>query len=134
MSARHPLRRAIAAVARAAIGAVAVVSCGGDDDASTTAESTAATTTTSVPAGTRLCEAGRPAETGALQDPELKELSGLAFSRTYPDVLWAHNDSGDAARLFAMDRTGAPRATVALDGVDASDWEDLAIAGSDIYV
>jgi hypothetical protein len=63
----------------------------------------------------------------------LKELSGLAFSRTHPDVLWAHNDSGDAARLFAMDRTGAPRATVALDGVDASDWEDLAIAGSDIY-
>jgi hypothetical protein len=134
VSTRHRLRRAIAFVACVTMAAVSVASCQDDGDASTAETTAAASTTTSVAPATRLCEADPPVQIGTLQDPGLQELSGLAFSRTQPGVLWAHNDSGDSARLFAMDVTGVPRTTVALDGVDATDWEDLAIAGSDIYV
>ena len=59
----------------------------------------------------------------------LTEASGLAESAINPGVYWTHNDSGDRARLFAIDAaTGALRATFELPGVTATDWEDLAIA------
>lgn len=59
----------------------------------------------------------------------LTEASGLAESALNPGVYWTHNDSGDRARLFAIDAaTGALRATFELPGVTATDWEDLAIA------
>jgi hypothetical protein len=59
----------------------------------------------------------------------LSEASGLAESIINPGVYWTHNDSGDRARLFAIDATtGALRATFELPGVTATDWEDLAIA------
>ncbi|MEI7692644.1 MAG: hypothetical protein WCJ50_09010 [Actinomycetes bacterium] len=61
--------------------------------------------------------------------PDLTEASGLAESAVNPGVYWTHNDSGDRARLFAIDAaTGALRATFGLPGVTATDWEDLAIA------
>ena len=34
------------------------------------------------------------------------ECSGIARSRTYPDVWWVHNDSGDSARIFAINSQG----------------------------
>ena len=59
----------------------------------------------------------------------LTEASGLAESALNPGVYWTHNDSGDRARLFAIDAaTGALRATFELPSVTATDWEDLAIA------
>ncbi len=59
----------------------------------------------------------------------LTEASGLAESAINPGVYWTHNDSGDRARLFAIDAaTGALRATFELPGLTATDWEDLAIA------
>ena len=59
----------------------------------------------------------------------LTEASGLAASAINPGVYWTHNDSGDRARLFAIDAaSGALRATFELPGVTATDWEDLAIA------
>lgn len=39
-----------------------------------------------------------------------------------------HNDSGDVARVFLVDRSGATRAVVQLAGVRAVDWEDIALA------
>jgi hypothetical protein len=65
---------------------------------------------------TKLCD---------LADRDIKEASGLAVSRTLDGVLWTHNDSGDAPRLFAIDRAGATRATFTLEGAEAVDWEDL---------
>jgi hypothetical protein len=62
---------------------------------------------------------------GTLQDPALIEVSGLAVSAQNPGTLWAHNDSGDSARLFAISDSGAPRVTYALAGATAVDWEDL---------
>ena len=56
----------------------------------------------------------------------LDEASGLTSSRWSADRIWAHNDSGDSARLFALDRSGKLLATVSLDGAKSKDWEDIA--------
>ena len=42
----------------------------------------------------------------AIKFSTLNELSGLVKSRRFDDVYWAHNDSGDQARLFAIDHLG----------------------------
>ncbi len=62
---------------------------------------------------------------------DIIEASGIAASRLDDNVLWVHNDSGDTARFFAIDRLGRHNATFTLDspfdGVPAIDWEDMAI-------
>ena len=61
-----------------------------------------------------------------LLDSRIVESSGLARS-TYPrQAVWTHNDSGDVARVFAVDREGRTRAVVRLRGATAVDWEDIA--------
>jgi hypothetical protein len=108
-----------------------LASCSGDEDDSARIR---ATTTTAAMAA-RLCTGEPPVQVGVLQPPELTELSGLAASRTHDGVLWAHNDSGDTGRLFAIDPSGTLRATVALPVQPAAvDWEDLAISGDTIYI
>ena len=42
------------------------------------------------------------------------------------DVFFAHNDSGDTARFFAVSRTSVVMQTFNLDGATATDWEDIA--------
>ena len=63
---------------------------------------------------------------GPLDDPELKELSGITASTRNPGILWVHNDSGDSARIFALAADGSTVGTYALDGATAIDWEDIA--------
>jgi hypothetical protein len=66
-----------------------------------------------------------------ITEPALNEISGINAGVRNPDVLWAHNDSGDSARLFALDSTGAVRGSYTLSGATNVDWEDLAVvAGS----
>jgi hypothetical protein len=60
-----------------------------------------------------------------LLDPRITESSGLAASSTDPDLLFTHNDSGDTARFFAIDRGCRTRATFLMSGVQARDWEDI---------
>jgi hypothetical protein len=62
-----------------------------------------------------------------VQDPALNELSGLAPSRRNPGILWTHEDSGGAAELYALDTLGATVATLTLEGVTNTDWEDIAL-------
>jgi hypothetical protein len=38
-----------------------------------------------------------------------------------------HNDSGDTARVFALDQTGATRGEYSLTGATAQDWEDITV-------
>jgi hypothetical protein len=64
-------------------------------------------------------------------DPRVVESSGLAASRRHPGVLWTHNDSGDAARLFAIGGDGRVLATLRLAGVEARDWEAVAVGRDD---
>jgi hypothetical protein len=59
--------------------------------------------------------------------PETRESSGLAVSRAHPGTFWTHNDSGDGARLYALDEGAALRATFEVSGARARDWESLDI-------
>lgn len=63
---------------------------------------------------------------GVLLDSQLAETSGLAASRRHRDVLWLHDDGGNPARLFAIDTNGNRLATLRIEGVTKTDWEDLA--------
>ena len=59
-------------------------------------------------------------------DPRISESSGLASSSD-PGIVFTHNDSGDAARFFAVAvATGETRTVYDLPGVQARDWEDMA--------
>jgi hypothetical protein len=68
----------------------------------------------------------------------LGESSGVAWSRARPDVLFSHNDGGDGAFLYALDRQGSLLGKIPLAGATNQDWEDLATgpcdAGFCIYV
>lgn len=64
---------------------------------------------------------------GELNDPELDELSGLAASRRHPGSFWAHNDSGDTARLFLIDDRGRVQRSPTIPDAENVDWEDMAV-------
>lgn len=85
----------------------------------------------------------------------LKEISGIACSRTHPGVYWVHNDSGDRARLFAIDAEGRvvipgflqdrfhgekavegrrPWPGIGIPNASNVDWEDVALADGQIFV
>jgi hypothetical protein len=67
------------------------------------------------------------ASAGNVSIPALNECSGLVASRNNANVLWTHNDSGDSARLFALDTQGRLLGTYNLTGAANTDYEDLAI-------
>jgi len=63
--------------------------------------------------------------------PDVEEASGLAVSRRHPDVIWTHNDSGNAAVLFALDASsGMPRGRVRVP-MQLRDLEALSAARCD---
>jgi len=57
----------------------------------------------------------------------LSELSGLAASRRHPGIYWAHNDSGHDLTLFAIRESGKIEAAFSLQGVTATDPEDIGV-------
>ncbi len=71
----------------------------------------------------------RSSNGGTITDSNLKEISGVDAGINNPDVYWLHNDSGDTARIFAVDaKTGQTLGTYQLSGATASDWEDIEVA------
>ncbi len=68
---------------------------------------------------------GAPEVAGLITDAELSEISGIAVSRNHRNVLWAVNDSGNAARLYALSNRGRRLAAFDVEGVTNIDWEDL---------
>lgn len=62
---------------------------------------------------------------GMMRSRSLSEVSGLALARGEGTRLWAHNDSGDSARLFLITSSGELLGEVALEGARHTDWEDL---------
>ncbi|MDG1483136.1 MAG: PKD domain-containing protein [Myxococcota bacterium] len=89
--------------------------------------STAASTLTITAEPASCPEIDAVLEAGALEHDELDESSGLMVSRLIPDLMWTHNDSGDAARVFAVGLDGRDRGVFTLSGAEAGDWEDSAI-------
>ncbi|MEO8634366.1 MAG: hypothetical protein ABI587_03715 [Gemmatimonadales bacterium] len=76
--------------------------------------------------------------TGAFQDPDLRESSGVARSRLLPRILFTINDSGNEPIIFATDSSGRPIGRWLIPGTRNRDWEAIAVgtcpAGSCIYV
>ena len=71
-----------------------------------------------------------PTELGRIDDPGLTELSGLAASRRHPGLFYAHNDSGDVARVYVLDASGSVVGRIALTGAAHVDYEDIAVGPS----
>ena len=67
-----------------------------------------------------------PAQLFAFQDPRIAESSGIVASTRRDDIVFTHNDSGDTARFFAVDRHGCTVGVFSAPGVKATDWEDMA--------
>ena len=65
-------------------------------------------------------------QVGTLPDGLIDEASGIAPSMLYEDILWTLNDSGNEPNLFAIRADGTLITTVAVDGIENRDWEDLA--------
>ena len=82
---------------------------------------------------------------GKVTHPELTEISGLAKSSD-GTFYWVHNDSGDGARLFAIDAEGNvigpswlnlgehdwPGHTI--DNAWHYDWESIAVSYGEMYI
>lgn len=106
-----------------------------DDDGTTT---TAAPTTipavepTGVTASDLCTGAALVEPTPEIDTDLLPETSGVVYSRTVPDRLYAHNDSGNLPRLYGI---GATSSVDFVWSIDAAllDWEDIAVAGSTLY-
>ena len=64
---------------------------------------------------------------GVIENPSLKEASGLVSSRKNVGSLWAHNDSGDQNRIFLIDSYGKGKREFKLLGAENRDWEDMGI-------
>ena len=64
---------------------------------------------------------------GTVTDSALKEVSGIDAGIVNPTLFWVHNDSGDSARVFAINSSGATQSVFTLSGAVATDWEDIAV-------
>jgi len=63
---------------------------------------------------------------GIVVSAAIDEASGIAASRRVDNVWWVHNDSGDAARVFAIGTAGQTLGEYSLTGASPIDWEDIA--------
>jgi hypothetical protein len=68
----------------------------------------------------------KPKVVGKIESAEIKESSGLAVSKCQPDVFWTHNDSGDDAFIYALNKKGEKLGTWRVTGAKSQDWEDIA--------
>jgi hypothetical protein len=68
----------------------------------------------------------------------VEEASGVAASRSWPGVLWTHNDSGGDPVVIGVRAGGARVASVEVTGAKNRDWEDIAVgpcsSGSCLYI
>ncbi len=66
-------------------------------------------------------------ELAEVTNEKLEEVSGLVESIQNPGLLWTHNDSGNAAEVFLIDKSTTIILTCKLKGVKNRDWEDIAV-------
>ena len=78
-------------------------------------------------------EYAEPKQSGVIAASELDALSGLALSRSQPDILFAHNDH-DRPVVYALDLQGQLHARLALEDAEAQDIEDIAVGKCDTKI
>ncbi|KPL21979.1 MAG: hypothetical protein AMJ75_08940 [Phycisphaerae bacterium SM1_79] len=66
-------------------------------------------------------------QVGTVQTELIREASGIVASRKNPKVLWLHNDSGDSARVYAINFDGRLLGIYRIKEAHCRDWEDIAI-------
>ena len=64
---------------------------------------------------------------GTLQNHLLEEASGLCVSRSNPNILWSHNDSGHPNRIFPIGTKGDNFGHFVLTNAGTRDYEDICI-------
>jgi hypothetical protein len=69
----------------------------------------------------------RSTEVGSLDHTLINEASGLEVSSRFPDRAYHINDSGDTARFFLTDLAGGSIQTVAIEGFEPFDTEDVTL-------
>ena len=69
----------------------------------------------------------KPEDRGILQFSQINEASGIAASKKNIGVLWTHNDSGDSARIFAINTHGELLGIYHIAGAKNRDWEDIEV-------
>ena len=67
-----------------------------------------------------------PVVIGKIEDPAIREASGLARSHREENILWIINDNGAKEWVHAISLRGARRGEFDLKKSDNKDWEDLA--------
>jgi len=68
-----------------------------------------------------------PRQLATLNDPAVKESSGIVASRTNPGMFWTHNDSGDGPYLYVFDAKGTRQGVWRVTDARARDWEAIAM-------
>lgn len=74
-----------------------------------------------------------------LVNPNIKEASGLAHSRQFANVFWAHNDStpeGETPNvIYAFNQDGGHLGKLIISPtINQRDWEDMAYDGQHLYI
>ena len=114
----------------AALLVTAVAGCGGGGSSAPpsppAAPASHAAARPAAPRPPALCGALRVRVTGRVADPSANELSGLVRSRSQPDLLWSHDDSGAGPLLYGLRSDGRVATRPTVTGAQAEDWEDIA--------
>jgi hypothetical protein len=83
-------------------------------------------TTLAGPGAAFLCNRATTSAEHSVANPLLNEISGVVASHRYRNVIWAHNDSGDRPRIYAVGQRGGHLGSVSVAPA-AIDWEDMAM-------
>lgn len=74
-------------------------------------------------------------QVSTINDPRITESSGLAASQAHPGLVYTINDSGDEARIFAVDiASGRVTGVTSISGATWHDAEAIALYGGKIWV
>jgi len=71
------------------------------------------------------CLFNNPVETGRIQEPELREASGLVASHQNPGVYYSIQDSLNPSNVYAVKYNGDALGKFDLEGIKQDDWEDI---------
>jgi len=66
--------------------------------------------------------------------PAINETSGIADSKKNAGYLWAQEDGGNPTQLYLIKHEGTVEKKIHIKGTVNRDWEDMVLAGNDIYI
>ena len=72
------------------------------------------------------CQIGEGVAVGQMDDKDMEEASGLAYSRRQSGLLWTINDHGGPHSAFALGEDGQKVAQATLRDIKNVDFEDIA--------